>query len=252
VIDGAFATLIAIDRDVILARTDVPAAAADLGCAIRSEDGCNYQFVLDVDVPTPLGTINVSFERGYVAVDVVGARTYRFVNTHLEIREPVPRQFQCQQAAELIATLEAATAPEVELIVVGDLNSSPEDEPGIGPFPLSAPCSPDAVVPPYMQLVDAGYSDVWKLRPGKQRGFTCCQDPDLLNRRSLLDERIDFIFASRKPAKVRQARVVGASVSDKTRPPGPRLWPSDHGGVVATLQFKRPRSPKLAVASFAP
>jgi hypothetical protein len=53
VINGALASLIAIDRDVILARTDVPAVVADLGCAIPSEDGCNYQFVLDVDVPAP-------------------------------------------------------------------------------------------------------------------------------------------------------------------------------------------------------
>jgi endonuclease/exonuclease/phosphatase family metal-dependent hydrolase len=195
----------------------------------------------------------VSFERGYVAVDAtLGARTYRFVNTHLEIREPVPRQFQCAQAAELIATLEAATPPGVALIVVGDLNSSPEDEPVIGPLPLPPPCSPDAVLPPYMQLVDAGYNDVWRLRPGARRGFTCCQEPDLLNRRSLLDERIDFIFASKKPARVKQARVVGASIFDKTRPPGPRLWPSDHGGVVATLQFKRPRAGKLAVVSLGP
>ena len=78
VINDAFASLIAVDRDVILARTDVSAVVADLECAIPSEDGCNYQFVLDVDVSTPLGTIDVSFERGYVAVDAtVGVRAKR-------------------------------------------------------------------------------------------------------------------------------------------------------------------------------
>jgi endonuclease/exonuclease/phosphatase family metal-dependent hydrolase len=238
-VDGVPAFLVAIDRDVILARTDVGAVATDLDCAIPSEDGCNYQFVLGVEVPIPPDPIQVSFERGFVGVDVtVDSKSYRFVNTHLEIREPVPRQFQCEQAAELIETL-ADTPAGLSLIVVGDLNSSPEDEPVTGPLQLPEPCTQEAVVPPYMQFVDAGYTDIWTLRPGDLAGFTCCQAPDLRNRRSTLDERIDFIFSAEPPAKVRQARVVGASVADKTPPPGPRLWPSDHGGVVATLQFER-------------
>jgi endonuclease/exonuclease/phosphatase family metal-dependent hydrolase len=238
-VDGVPAFLVAIDRDVILARTDVGAVATDLDCAIPSEDGCNYQFVLGVEVPIPPDPIQVSFERGFVGVDVtVDSKSYRFVNTHLEIREPVPRQFQCEQAAELIETL-ADTPAGLSLIVVGDLNSSPEDEPVTGPLQLPEPCTQEAVVPPYMQFVDAGYTDIWTLRPGDLAGFTCCQAPDLRNRRSTLDERIDFIFSAEPPAKVRQARVVGASVADKTPPPGPRLWPSDHGGVVAILQFER-------------
>jgi exonuclease III len=126
-------------------------------------------------------------------------------------------------------------------IVVGDLNSSPGDEPVSGNplLSLPEPCSPTEVVPPYRQLVGAGYTDVWTLRHPPDPGFTCCQAPDLLNRRSTLDERIDFIFSAEEPEKVRQARVVGDRVSDKIPPPGPRLWPSDHGGVVATLQFER-------------
>jgi endonuclease/exonuclease/phosphatase family metal-dependent hydrolase len=189
-------------------------------------------------VPITSDLIRVSFERGFVGVDAtVDSKSYRFVNTHLEIREPVPRQFQCEQAAELIETL-ADTPAGLSLIVVGDLNSSPEDEPVLGPLQLPAPCTHQAMVPPYMQFVDAGYTDIWTLRPGDLPGFTCCQAPDLLNSRSMLDERIDFIFSAEAPAKVRRARVVGASVGDKTPPPGPRLWPSDHGGVVATLVFE--------------
>jgi endonuclease/exonuclease/phosphatase family metal-dependent hydrolase len=184
----------------------------------------------------------VSFERGFVGVEAtVGSKNYLFVNTHLEIREPIPREFQCAQAAELIATLQATALPGVFSIVVGDLNSSPGDEPVSGNplLSLPEPCSPTEVVPPYRQLVGAGYPDAWTLRRPADPGFTCCQAPDLLNRRSTLDERIDFIFSAEEPEKVRQARVVGARVSDKTLPPGPRLWPSDHGGVVATLQFER-------------
>lgn len=240
VINGALATLIAVDRDVIVARSDIPAVAADVECANPSEDGCNYEFVLIVDVPTPLGNIEVSFERGFVVVDAeVGHRSYRFVNTHFEIREPVPRQFQCAQAAELIATLDATTPPSSTVIVVGDLNSSPVDEPVEGTLPVPEPCSEGMVVPPYMQLTGAGYTDIWALRRGPDPGFTCCQDRDLFNRRSALDERIDLIFSSEPPARVKNARVVGDRTADKTPPPDPRLWPSDHGGIVASLQFKR-------------
>lgn len=230
-------TLIAIDRDVILARSDITAVEADLNCALPSEQGCNYQAALPVEVTTPLGDVLVNFERGFVGVDAtVGSTQFRFVNTHLEIREPpVPRDIQCAQAAELLATLEAAT-PFGPAIVVGDFNSSPEDEP-VDAALDPPPCGTE-VIPPYMQFVAAGYSDVWKLRPGRVPGFTCCQDPDLLNRRSKLDERIDLIFTAEEPARVRQVRVVGDRAADKTRPPPPRLWPSDHAGAVATLRFE--------------
>jgi endonuclease/exonuclease/phosphatase family metal-dependent hydrolase len=242
-IDGTLAFLVAIDRDVILARKDVSATPVDFGCAKRSEDGCNYQVVLRVPLSIPpLPPIEVSFERGFVGVDAtVGSKHYRFVNTHPEIREPVSRDIQCAQAAELIATLEAATTtPGVFSILVGDLNSSPDDVPvAVNPqLNLPEPCSPAEVVPPYQQLVSAGYTDVWTLRRPPDPGFTCCQAPDLLNRRSTLDERIDFIFSAEAPAKVRQTRVVGDRVSDKTPPPPPRLWPSDHAGVVAALRFE--------------
>jgi hypothetical protein len=92
-IDGAVAFLVAIDRDVILARKDVAATPVDFGCAKPSEDGCNYQVVLRVPLSIPpLPPIEVSFERGFVGVAAtVGSKHYRFVNTHPEIREPVPR-----------------------------------------------------------------------------------------------------------------------------------------------------------------
>jgi hypothetical protein len=239
VINGVPASLIVIDRDVILARGDVSTTPVDFDCAIPSEDGCNYQFVLPVELTTPLGEIALNFERGFVAVDAtVGDRNYRFVNTHLEVRDPAPNQFQCLQAAELIATLEAPTLAETSLIVVGDLNSSPKDKPGAGILPLlPPPCSQEAVVPPYLQFVGAGYTDVWTLRRPRASGFTCCQAPDLLNGRSRLDHRIDFVWSWDKPAKVRQVRLVGERVADKTRP-RPRLWPSDHAGVLATLRFE--------------
>jgi endonuclease/exonuclease/phosphatase family metal-dependent hydrolase len=245
-IAGVDALLIAVDRDVILARTDtvvdpLPVTLPGLVCR-ASQQGCNYQVVLPVAVELPEGVLQVNFERGFVAVDaMVEGTEYRFVNTHLEVREPQPgnvasRVFQTAQAAQLIGALAFFTPPGLIQIVVGDINSAPEDQPVPGPLPLPPPFEA-GLVPPYLQFVDAGYTDTWTLRPVARPGFTCCQDPDLRNPRSTLDERIDMIFASDTPTAVSQARVVGARIADKTRPPGPRLWPSDHGGVVATLDF---------------
>ena len=97
--------------------------------------------------------------------------------------------------------------------------------------------------PPYIQAVDAGYVDAWSFRPGKHKprkenpkGFTCCQDEDLLNKKSDLYERIDLIFTSEPPKKVK-AKVVDKGKKDKT-PSG--LWPSDHAGVVADIKFEAP------------
>jgi endonuclease/exonuclease/phosphatase family metal-dependent hydrolase len=243
-IEGVLALLTSSDRDVILARADTVIDPVPVGfpVCLESLEGCNYQAVAPVALTTPDGLLELDFRVGFVAVDAtVGDKDYRFVNTHLEIHEPAPgnplsRFFQAAQAAELIATLALTTPPGLSLIVVGDTNSSPEHEPVPGPSPLPEPFDL-GIIPPYMQFVDAGYTDIWTLRPGAVPGFTCCQDPDLANKRSKLSERIDMIFSLEPPSKVRQVRVVGDRASDKTPPPGPRLWPSDHAGVVAGLQF---------------
>lgn len=215
------------DRDVILARADIAGSTAAVPfyavCAVPSSDGgpgCNYQTVALVP-------------RGFVGVDAtVGGKDYRFVNTHLEIEEPLPgnplsRAIQALQASELIQVLAATPSLGRSLIVAGDMNSSPED-------PVIQVNS-TTIVPPYLQFVTAGFSDTWALAPGSVPGFTCCQQPDLRNHLSMLSERIDLILSIQVPDKVK-ARVLGESVADKTEPS--RLWPSDHGAVVAELGFR--------------
>jgi endonuclease/exonuclease/phosphatase family metal-dependent hydrolase len=198
-----------------------------------------YEYVLSA--PTPLGT--VAFERGYVAADVtVEGRTYRVVNTHLEVALPDPehprsRLFQALQATELNQVVGFVTPPGLPLIVVGDMNSSPEDplfpDPATGPY-----------VPPYRQFthgvdvvgmpVPGGrLTDTWMLRPGRPPGYTCCRAEDLRNPESMLRERIDLILARRAPGRVK-ANLVGDGPESRT-PSG--LWPSDHAGVVARLWF---------------
>jgi hypothetical protein len=228
-----------LDRDVILARDDVSTTKLAgifmegglCGLPIPgfptvstpSADGCNYAII--AVVPTPIGPFVV--ERGFVAVDAtVEGRTYRFVNTHLEERDPAPI-LQALQAFELLATLDALTPLDRSLVVVGDINSSPLD-------PVFLDPTFGTVAPPYQQLVLAGFSDVWLLRPGNARGFTCCELADLSNPTTLASERIDVVFSQAVPGRVR-ANVVGNEPSDKTRPP--RLWPSDHAAVAAELRF---------------
>ena len=71
---------------------------------------------------------------------------------------------------------------------------------------------------------------------GTGPGFTCCQDSLLLSPVSLLSRRIDLVLF-RGDFGVVGVDAVGDNAADRT-PSG--LWPSDHGGVVATLQIPNP------------
>jgi len=243
-----------VDRDVIIARTDVPFQKIDFAqlqginpaiCALESADGCNYQVVASQDItlalPPPLDPITrtVRFERGFVGVDaMVDGRPYRFINTHLETRlesfGPFGRYFQTAQAYELRDTLVVLQlfAPNPRQIVVGDFNSDPRDVEEI-----------PTIVPPY-QIFSADHTDVWTRRPGTATGKgapllgrTCCQDEDLGNFKSALYERVDLIFSLTPPKKVQDARVLGDSVSEKTRPIAMGVWPSDHASVATKLSY---------------
>ena len=230
--------LTVMDRDVILARGKVATTPVSFACAKPSLDGCNFEFVAAAEV----GGIPLSLERGFVAVDaVVRGHAYRFVNTHLEVRFPDPsnplsRAVQSVQATELIGILWAQPAPaNSRLIVVGDINSAPDDpypSPTTGPF-----------LTPYQQFVSgrsfagapisAPYHDVWTLRKKDTPGLTCCEDADLRNPISNHDRRIDVVFSLARPDKAK-ARVLNTEPSDRT---ASGRWPSDHATVAAKLRF---------------
>jgi len=187
-------------------------------------------------LPNPLSpdAPDIVIHRGYVAIDAwVGNLAVRFVNTHLETREVGPfGLLQAAQALELTQILAVLNSPVlnpmgVPLVVVGDFNSDPRDQVSIhqqfGP-----------IVPPYLQMAAAGFVDAWlQHRPDNPRGYTCCQDEQLLNRKSDLYERIDLIFSSHAPAAV-QVHLLGEQVPDKK---SAGLWPSDHAGVVGRLEL---------------
>ena len=212
----------ATDHDVVLARADVPAWTVPLSGCQASFDGCNYDHVVTLN--TAVGPITL--ERGFVVVDALvdGAKPVRLANTHLEIPE-LPPQFQAAQANQLIAHLNGLPDPGGPTVVVGDINSAPTDQTiTIGGL---------AVVPPYAQLA-AVLSDAWRLRPGRPAGFTCCELSNLSNPESMLFKRVDVVFTTDVPARVK-ANVLGVDQEDKT-PLG--LWPSDHAVVVAELKVR--------------
>ena len=246
-IDSYWAVLTVRDRDVILVRSDVAGTAAATPLALSgcraSLEGCNY-FPTPFTIQTALGPIAI--ERGFVAVDLeVAGQPYRVFATHLEVGQLVPgpageptRVLQRLQAAQLVGTaLAFPREAERTVLILGDINSDPRDD----PTPLPSPIGP--LPTPYALIAGSGFSDVWTLRPGSLQGagrvtgMTCCQDEDLANHKSALSERIDMIFSLAPPAQVRQARVLGDSVSEKTWPPGLGLWPSDHGSVAAKLRY---------------
>ena len=241
-INGVPALLIALDRDVILARGDLVAAGhvehATIPCVRPSGDGCNFQTY--IEAVTPAGPLKV--ERGFVAVDAtVDGNGYRFVNTHLEIYQPDPSNpvsgfYQAAQAGELIQTLALTTPPDRTLIVAGDINSSPDHAGLPGPLPLPAPFDA-GIATPYMQFAYGGFVDVWTAQEEPKDGFTCCQLSDLSNRVNLLNERIDMIFARDLPAAVKHVDLADKRITGETAPPGSAVWPSDHAGLSAEILF---------------
>jgi endonuclease/exonuclease/phosphatase family metal-dependent hydrolase len=223
-----------LDRDVILARGDVATEVVNLdGICKVSADGCNFQYV--ASLPNPLSTEAppIVVERGFVAVDAwVDDLPVRFVNTHLETRNVGPfgllQAAQAYELTQILAALKSAAFNPLgaPVVVVGDFNSDPRDQVFNSPY--------GTIVPPYLQMAAAGFVDAWlQHRPDNPRGYTCCQDEALMNRKSDLYERIDLVFSSEAPEDV-AVHLVGEKVPDRK---SAGLWPSDHAGVAARMTF---------------
>jgi len=97
---------------------------------------------------------------------------------------------------------------------------------------------PYKITRPYQIFTSAkyGFTDSWTKNPLAlldPKGYTCCQNAELDNRRSLLNERIDIIFI--RGGKFLPWEFVTTKVPLIT--PAPH-WASDHGGVFAKLIFR--------------
>ena len=202
------------DRVVALRRTDVSVTASAQG---------TYAAQLALGpVVLKRGWIRMTFDHRGV--------THHFVTTHLETQGLAP--VQAGQLTELLGSVVAGL--DGVTILAGDLNSDAAAQPGEPSW-----------TPSYGTLLGAGFADAWTQSGGRpSAGFTCCQQPDLRNGISELDERIDFVLirraddpsaADRVPGSV-TAEVVGEEDSDRT---DSGLWRADHAGLVVGMRLPR-------------
>ncbi|GAB3751644.1 exonuclease/endonuclease/phosphatase family protein [Microlunatus parietis] len=232
--NGSLETQVGLaEHDVILVReglTAAPVPFPDL-CLRPSLDGCQFQVV---SIATDLPNGRVNRERGFVGIDVsLNGRAFRVVNTQLEEFDvepetgPISRTFQTFQASELITMIEASNPSGRTVVVLGDLASTPDDETILlGTLP---------VVPGYIVLQTNGFRDALTLDPDNlPLGDTCCQAPDLRNRKSRLDRRVDHVFTTDQPVEV-HSDVLGDSELERRLL---KRWPSDHGTVYARIRYQ--------------
>ncbi|HSQ32941.1 MAG TPA: endonuclease/exonuclease/phosphatase family protein [Gemmatimonadaceae bacterium] len=215
------------DRDVILARGDVP-ITNPLGGLYRAR------------LPLALGGGGAFVVRGWASVDAhVGEGTVRFFSTHLEDQHNPP--IQLLQAEELANLVHVSPHP---VVLVGDFNSAANVY----------------QTPTYGFLTGAGkLVDMWPIANPGVAGLACCH-PDALNEPdwwNAFDQRLDFVFLSNarssaapSPATHERwndwvyaalhASVIGLDPADRT---ASGLWPSDHAGVLATLRLSEKSKP---------
>jgi endonuclease/exonuclease/phosphatase family metal-dependent hydrolase len=197
------------DHDVIIARADLATGL------LRISHPESHNFAAKLVIPTAIPGLSFTVPRGWSAVDAkVRGKTVRFVDTHLEAFSTQVRNLQ---AVELAAALAGSGDP---VVLVGDLNSRPDDVAGA-----------------YGIFATAGYADAWVVVHGPDGGFTSGQSELLDNVPSTLDHRIDDVLYQPRGVRAVAADVIGEELDDRT-PAG--LWPSDHAGVVATLRLARP------------
>lgn len=194
----------------------------------------------DVEVTATQGQYGASFAVGPLTLTrgwIRGSTEYRdvphhFVTTHLETQTLAP--VQAAQTDELLGSV--VSGLDGVTLLGGDLNSDAAAGPGAPSW-----------TPTYETLVDAGFVDAWEQGgwPAWDEGFTCCQDPDLRNRRSSLEERIDFVLvrlADSPPEDgipgLLRARVIGDMPWNRVGIE--RIWSSDHAGLVTSLRLDPP------------
>lgn len=212
------------DRDVILVKNNDNVSYSNEYSANFSTNGS-----------TSIGSTTVEFTRGYNMIDVnVKGADYRFVNTHLEVGGAEPyMSLQAIQMNELTQVIDATTAPDMPVILVGDFNSSPEDQPFESAFGLGT------LYPPYLQAAGTGYYDLWLSKKKPRDGYTCCFAPDVSDEDAQLYQRIDHIFFDPKAREITKlkAKVLGNSNADMTDESG--LNPSDHAGVFGKIKLAK-------------
>jgi endonuclease/exonuclease/phosphatase family metal-dependent hydrolase len=204
------------DRDVILARNDLPQSEMDVTNIRAKRYASTFVFGSDL-----LGQLAIY--RGWMSADVtLRGSTFRFVNTHME--SPIPGlpaadQTQLKQAGELVAALNDAGMP---VILAGDFNSNAD----LGPDHFDT----------NQVIIAGGFADAWRaVYPGIAGNTWPTFGEDQFAGPATPVERIDLIYtrATKPTGFSRGLNVLGIERVGTTAP-----FPSDHAGVVATLRLE--------------
>ncbi|SCF14385.1 Metal-dependent hydrolase, endonuclease/exonuclease/phosphatase family [Micromonospora viridifaciens] len=192
-------------RDVILVRH---------GGRIKVTGTSSGNYVNNLVFPLPAVGDTATSTRGWTAVDaVLGSRSFRFVNTHLEAFHPGVRLLQAQEL------LRGPLNVPGRLILVGDLNSGPE---------LPVPDNRLA----YLALVAGRMVDTWPILHPGDPGYTAGLGDDLTQPADDVEHRIDMVMVRGTVAPV-ASEVFGT----QRRTPDGR-WASDHLGHQAVLALQ--------------
>jgi endonuclease/exonuclease/phosphatase family metal-dependent hydrolase len=200
---GSLVDVRVTDRDVLLVRAD------------RAEQAHNPRHGhYTAQFQQPFLTGPVPSTRGWASADVrLDARTtVRIITTHLEIA--AAGGIQERQGAEALTVVAASPYP---VIVLGDINSAPDD----------------TITDTYRRLT-AVLDDAWAAaRPG-DAGATCCQDELLGDGGGRESRRIDVVLTSEDWPVTRVAR----TGDEPFRAGPPPRWASDHVGVMARIAVR--------------
>ena len=207
------------DRDVILARNDLPQSEFDVF------SGQSHRYRATFTFASALGKFVVP--RGWMSAEVVkNGKKFYFVNTHLENAYPSITGGGEAQAAQVDELLAAVAAMQGPVVIAGDFNANAEP----GPEQTGA----------VQRLVNAGWSDAWRVTHPSDPGFTWpLFGEDQLSGPATPNERIDLVFTRGVGPTFfgRDSGVVSAEPCGHVKPSaGP--YASDHAGLVVKLQFQ--------------
>jgi endonuclease/exonuclease/phosphatase family metal-dependent hydrolase len=214
-----------VERGVILARTDLPPGQLKLSNPRSGTYSCEF---CKVSLKNPITGEVIPFTDSWESIDAkVRGKTFRFITTHLDALEPsgIVRYFQAKEL------LEGPANTTLPVVVAGDMNGGPNTPPteGLTPYGPAA----------YGAFLAGGLSDTWTAAGLGAPPLTCCHlaFEDLVNdpnAKYTAGQELDHIF-TRGDFTPLDEHLVGNTVPNPA--PVPFIWPSDHAGMVATLQI---------------